>query len=444
MSYKFSQNAVSSSANEYGNYILKRGAGEIRKPSWQRTETVIRALPCWDFENDCWYPSRCSNAPMDFGDWIRRYDAVRSFGDHSVTFLLYDPVTNPHYDVQGNPCVVLYRAINNAITARQSEPDWPALLKGGAGRRAPLSRPSPIYIVRCGIFRIKNKDMVVDNRSPLGLAPSDPAFFMELPKSAGEKLVGLLEEQVEDYKGDAEDLVNRYRYGDIVSLDKGAYIHIFEEGSDPRANMQSVTDNAPKMLTVSSGARSNISGNNNRGFNVYDLFISPTWNGYGAQLNTPDLEQIVRGKQKPWEDCLQFLSNQEQAHLVQDGFPARAILYAWRDHPEWIKPETRSKAVAKVSVGMDVRDDNTCNNNFDRFSPPKPVKQEVQSNTRVGGWGNASHDDNVGDKSTDDVVPVSLQEAIAQAVMKPEMTVNEKEQSALVALENARKRVVRN
>jgi hypothetical protein len=355
--YRFAENAATSNANEYGNYILKRGAGEVRKPTWNRTETVVRFLPQFNFEAGIWEPFRRSPAPMDFGDWIRSYVAVRGFGESGITMLLYDPVANPAYDLQSNPCIILYRAINNAIDAKQCEPDWPALLRGGNNKRATLGRHGQIYIARCGIFRIKSKDMATGDRSPLGLATSDPAYFLELPKTAGEKLISLLEERNEDFQGDPEDWDNAYKCGDIVSLDKGAYVHIFEEGADPRANSGYQQGSAPRQLTVGTGGRGNYGGGGGGGTNFkgYDLFVDKTWNGFAAQLNSPELEQLIKNKQRPWEDCLQFFNHQEQAFLVQDGFPAGAIMYAWRDHPEWIKPETRSKAVNKVSVAMDTR-----------------------------------------------------------------------------------------
>jgi hypothetical protein len=351
--YRFSENAVSSTSNEFGNYILKRGAGEIRKPSWQRTETVVRFLPQWNFDGNEWEPYRRSPAPMDFGDWIRRYDAVRGFGENGVTFLLYDPIANPSYDLQTNPCIILHRAINQAIDNRQCEPDWPALLKGGPGRKAVLSKHSPIYLARAAIFRIKSKDMATGERAPLGLSNNDPGFFLEIPKSAGEKLIAMLEEKSEKAGIDVDDVDNYYKYGDIISLDKGAYVHIFEEGADPKNTYNATADNSPKQLAFSTGGKGNYGGGGGMQFKGYDMRIEKTWNGFSANLNTSDMERLIKGKQKPWEDCLQFFTHQEQAFLVQDGFPAKAILYAWRDHPEWIKDETRAKAVGRVSTAVE-------------------------------------------------------------------------------------------
>lgn len=400
--YRFSEIGVGSTANNYGNYILKPGAGEIRKPTWSRTETVIRILPQWNFDDNCWEPYRRSSAPMDFGDWIRRYDAVRSFGENGITMLLYDPTINPAYDLQTNPCVILYRAIDSAINARQSEPDWPALLRGGVGRKAWLTKPQSIYIVRCGIFRIKSKDMVDDDRAPLGLG-SDAPYFMELPRSAGEKLIAMLEEQNPDNAGDPTDYNDYFKYGDIVSLDHGAYIHIFEDGADPRDEQENMSS-APKQLTVPTGYGSRTYSANSNSFKGYDIYISDKWKGYSAQLNSADLIRIIRNKQRRWEDCLQFFTHQEQAFLIQDGFPPSAILYAWRDHPEWIKDETRSKAVGRVSESFNFSTPTPQTEKFRLMRNTESVLPKQQG--KVGGWGDKSFEDDEADLIKDSVVPV--------------------------------------
>lgn len=446
--YRFAENASSNNSNNYGNFILRRGAGEIRKPTWSRTETVIRILPCWNFSENRWEPMRYSQEPLSFSDWIRCYSAVRGFGESGITMLLNDPVMNPAYDLQSNPCVLLYRAISQSIDARQCEPSWPALLKGGPNRRAPLSRNQPIYLVRCGIFRIKSKDMATEDRSPLGLANTDPCYFMELPKTAGEKLIAMLEERNEEVQSD--DLNAIFKYGDIVSLDQGAYVHFFEEGADPRQDQAYNANSAPKQLTVGSGGRGNYaSGGGASQFKGFDLYIEKTWKGYSASLNTPDVERLIKSKQKPWEDSLQFYSHQEQAFLVQDGFPASAILYAWKDHPEWIKDETRSKAVGRVSAEVNpVRQTMmpaVTSASTGGYAPSTATKvtpasvDSITSNSKVGGWGNKSNSDETVDSNKDNVVPSGLSENSTS--VKTEVSDDRsREARALAALEAARAR----
>lgn len=445
--YRFADNAGTSQSNEYGNYILKRGAGEIRKPTWNRTETVVRFLPCWNFEESRWEPYRRSPSPMDLGDWIRRYDAVRGFGDKGVTMLLFDPIENPSYDIQSNPCVILYRAINSAIDNKVSDPEWPSLLRGAPGKGAPLKRQQSIYIARVGIFRINSKDMATADRAPLGLAATDPAYFLELPKTAGEKLISMMEEQVENYEGDPDDYDKMYKYGDLTSLDKGAYVHLFEEGADPRNNTS--YQGGQRQLTVGSGGRGNYSsGGGGQSFKGYDIFIDKTWNGFASTLNSPELEKLIKSKQRPWEDCLQFFDHQEQAFLIQDGFPASAILYAWRDHPEWIKDETRSRAVSRVSTigatagypGAQQAPQQQAPQAPARswqppvapsamLAPPAPVSTPPSDAVvpMAGGWGTQPSDD--------------LKDAAGAVAADGATAVKNREQKAMEALEAAKQRV---
>lgn len=430
--YRFADHAVTSTSNEFGNYILKKGAGEIRKPSWNRTLTTIRIIPSWDFDNQRWSPFRISQEVNQFGDWIRRYTAVRGFGERGITMLLNDPMVNRQYNVKSNPCVILRDAILNSITARQCEPDWPALLNGGAGKRAALSKHAEVYLVRAVIFKINNKDMATPERSPLGLANGDPCYFMELPITAGEKLVTMLEERNEtsDSDVDPDNYNSYYKYGDIVSLEHGAYVTIFQEGADLQQGNANVVQAQPRQLTVSTGPRGNYA-NKKESFSTYDVAIDKTWNGYGAPLNTPDFERILKAKQKSWEQSLQFFSHQEQAFLIQDGFPASAILYAWRDHPEWIKEETRSRAVGRVSVVTDVRPQQP------QESPMAPAKATTYAANaaEVGGWGAKQADD-----VKDDVVPSVLPAAATVTTTKPA----DKAEAAKVALDAARKRAKSN
>lgn len=430
---RFADTAFDSLSNEYGNYIFKRGMGEVRKPTWQKTTTVVRILPQYDFKSNTWSPFRYSPAPLDFGDWLRRYVSVRGFGTNGITLLLYDPEAHANYDINTNPCVVLFKAINSAIDMRVCDPEWPSLLKGAAGRRAVLSRHQPVYLARCGIFCIKSKDMATNDHSPLGLDNRDPPFFIELPKTAGEKILSLLEEKTEDYQGEPDDYDAAYKFGDIVSLDKGAFVHIYEEGTDTRTSAEQTTS-APRQLSVSTGGRGNYGGGGGDKFKGYDAHITKTYNGYSANLNSPELERLIKSKQRPWEECLNFMSHTEQAHLIQTGFPASAILYAFKDHPDWILDTTRSAAVGRTSVSTDTRVSYPQDRGFAQ-TPQPAIRSSAEG---VGGWGaRSSFDTEPKDGVKDAVVPGSIPDGgSATAVADPP----EVESKAMAALAAARAR----
>jgi hypothetical protein len=413
--YSMSQHGQGSTDN-FGNMILRSGGGNLRRPSWDKTETVVRFLPCIDPDGN-WTPFRNSMSPRDFGDWLRGYPAVRNFGENGgVTMLLFNQVEQPAYDMHQNPCVMLYDAVNNAIRNKQERPGWASLTKGGPGKGPVLSRPTDVYLARAAIFRIKNEDKATGDRSPIGLSVGEPAMFLEMSDSAGRALIEMLEERDNDYEfptdGDI-DFNLAYKSGDIIALDKGAFVHFYQFGYDPRENA-SAASQGPRQVVVG-GSRG---GKSNEPAKRYACFTSPEWKGFAPQFNSEELEDIIRGKAiRPWDDSvhgpgtgvLNFMSPEGQARVLQerDCFPADMFLYAWQDHPDWIIERTRDRAAGRTGVLMP--DSNTGRWNSgpgghdgptgpvgaparNPVNPPttpaaKPQQTPRQSG-KVGGWGN--------------------------------------------------------
>lgn len=355
--YRMSQQGISSRDTNFNNKVIKDGMGKIRRPSWckenETNETVFRILPHLGQDGN-WEPFRYSNSLRDYGDWIRRYDAVRSFGANGHTWLLYDPVRQPGYSLDANPAVILYRSIDRAVAAGQDQQGWAALLRGSAGRGAPLSKPTEIYVVRAAIFKINNKDIVVGERSPLGLNDQDLPYFMELPQSAGQALLSKLELRNEQYEGtpesDPDFFHNSYLYGDIVDLSKGAFVRIFREGCDPEAAVAQAQTAGTRQVVVGGGRGIYQNQQQKKAENRFDCDLTPTWNGWTAVLADEQgaTDALLRKNARPWEDVLNFPTHEQQAAWINDSFPASAILYAFRDHPEWISEGTRAKAVDRT------------------------------------------------------------------------------------------------
>jgi hypothetical protein len=335
--------------NEFGNYILKPGAGQIRKPSWNRTETVVRLLP--GPENGGWTLFKRSIEPGDFGDWLRGYSAIRNFGQKGLTFLLYDHVANPNYQIAENPCMVLYNAIQRSIDEKCCAPDWPALLKGGGGRSAILTKPKALTLSRCAFYAHKSKALVSEATLPLGLKPADKPAWIELTSTITEKLLSQIDEPKRDFQGGPTDKFDPhayYAYGDIIALNHGAFVHIYEEGADPRALAQAAAAPTRRMSPGMASGRGGSGGGED--IHGYDCHLSDGWQGWSPDLS--DFDQILRGKLKSWDDSLLFMTDLQQAHLIQDGFPASAIVYAFRDRPEWIKEETHDRLRNPVSANF--------------------------------------------------------------------------------------------
>lgn len=474
--YSMSQHGQGSTDN-FGSLVFRPGAGNRRSPSWDKTETVVRILPCLSPDRQTWEPFRNSMAPRDFGDWMRVYAAVRAFGEqNAVTMLLYNPIDEPAYDVHQNPCVMLYDAINQAIRNKQEQPGWASLTKGGAGRGPALSRPTDLYLVRAGIFRIKNEDKATSDKSPLGLSAGEPAMFLEMTESAGRALVDMLEERDPDYQFPADGSVDynqAYRAGDIVSIDKGAFVHFYQEGFDPR-EMQQTQASGPRQVVVG-GNRGAGGGRAGEPAKRYACFYSHEWKGFSPQFDIPEVEETIRKKDRPWDDTimgpgtgvLNFMDHATQARVLQerDSFPADVFLYGWRDHKEWIIQRTKDRAAGRVSVGVPEGQAQ----NLPQRNPvapatlpalggpaPAPAAAPVAAKQtgKVGGWGNKAWEGAEGDvnaaatTTTDPATPTvdadsgEVHAETAVAVAEP-VAANEKEAAAMKAMEDARRRASR-
>jgi hypothetical protein len=472
--YSMSQHGQGSTDN-FGNMILRAGAGNLRRPSWDKTETVVRLLPCLDPDGN-WTPFRNSMAPRDFGDWIRGYPAVRNFGENGgVTMLLFNQVEQPAYDMHQNPCVMLYDAVNNAIRNKQEKPGWASLTKGGPGKGPVLSRPTDVYLARAAIFRIKNEDKATNDRSPMGLSAGEPAMFLEMSDSAGRALIDMLEERDQDYEFPADGNIDfnlAYKSGDVIALNKGMFVHFYQFGFDPRDN-NTAPSQGPRQVVV--GGRG---GKSTEPAKRYACFTAPEWKGFSPQFDTPELEEIIRRKaSRPWDDSLHgpgtgvlnFLSSEEQARVLQerDCFPANVFLYAWQDHPDWIIERTRDREVARTTFAMPGQGTGRWNSetpaNVGQPLPRNPVNPAANQDTpkpqqapkqtgKVGGWGNkaweetaegeqpkaATVDETVRPPEIGEQTPDEAQPAPAADNANTVVPANEREAAALKAMEEAK------
>lgn len=344
--YSFAHQGAAASAStgaSVGKHVLRRVPGvDFWSPSWGE-ETVIRCFPAVSPDDRTQFdPYRLSSGYCDFGDWIRVYEAVRNFGNPGVTMLLHNGM-NQSYDAQlMNPCWILYRAINQALNQGQGLPEWFPLTKGSQGKGAVLSKPSKLYLVQCAIFRHKSKDTFGPGKPPLGAASDGPTIVMGLPPTAGEALVQQLEEKTEDWKGEPDDPA-QYKYGDVVGVDAGGFVHIYELGKDPRARFNTARQGASPTSIYSAAPNAPKGYGGGMEAKGYGVFITKTLDGGDNDIpaSLTGFEDLIRSKWKKWDDILEFKDDEEQAHLIAPLFPASAILYAWRDHPSWIPESVR-------------------------------------------------------------------------------------------------------
>lgn len=346
--YSVKDHAQLNGESKIGSHVIKRSANcSYWKPSWNKTKTCIRVYPGLDPDD----PSktdvfRVSSDYNDFGDWVRTYPAVRNFGDPGITMLLYDPANTDVYNVDTNPCSILYRAIESACKAGQGKPEWYPLREYTHGRGRILSKPTQLGLVQCAIFCHNNKDFCENGSPPKGGAPEDRPVVFELSISAVKTLFDMLEKKEEDWKGEPDD-PRQYQYGDIVSFDQGAYVWLFEKGTD--VSVGGTKKEAPR--TAFGGSRKTGPSGNDQEFRGFDCLITQEYNGIPADI-PEELEPTIKEKIKPWDEIIQFYTDDEQAHLLNGCFPASAVLFAFRDHPEWIDSTTKRLAVGTKQVDM--------------------------------------------------------------------------------------------
>lgn len=341
--YVFGQHGGSDSTSK-GVFYLKPGCGaDVWSPSnADNAFMTVRLLPVRNPDNPtAWEPYRISPEPNAFGDWIRHFPACRKLGDPSVTFIYKDP-RDESVDGQMTPGAILHRAIEARVRAK-TDPGWGGYLQGSAGKSALLSRPSEVFLMQCVI--------VATNGQPkmLGANANDPVIVLALSGGVGKSLVEQLNRTREGYAGDMTDYPNSMAFGDPVSLQHGMFLTIYRKSDgDPRT--RGGQNMAAQMPMIGGNRPAFGSGGNSRTEIGFDCFLEPTY--AGMQANWSSYDSFFASRAKAWDEILYFPTVQEQAKLLADKFPADMIVYAWREHPDWIPEHVQRAAVAAHSVAM--------------------------------------------------------------------------------------------
>jgi len=350
--YSFSRNGASSMNRRQGAHIVKNNLVDHISPCWGDGVTVIRPLPLLETRDDGakqWTPYRRTGQPdsLNFGDWIRRYDAVRKFGDPGVTMIISNPDDPNEPPLDETPSWVLYNAIKRAIREKVEQPGWASLLEGGNNRGAVLSRPTEVYLVPCLLMQNKMEKYM----PPKGFNATDKPQLMELSSGAGNTLIAEMNKPREGSQAVDGDWENMYENGDPVSLEYGRYITFYRlSDGDPRvANTQQPQTQHGQALWTSQRQNPRQQQQRSREVNGFGCFLETTFDQNSANLSQYANELAT--KSFSWDDVLWFPTLEEQARILADKFPANAIMYAWDDHRSWIPDGVREKAVAAHSVG---------------------------------------------------------------------------------------------
>lgn len=325
--YSFKRHgATSRKQGRLGDHVLKSNSGcDVWTPSWNHTTTVFRPFPVpslHDSSQMCEFQK--SDEPGDWDDWIRGYPAVRSWGDPGVTFLLYDP-TDDSYDVTANPAWILWRCIDGQVSSGQAPAAWKELTERGQNRGPLIASPKDLYLMQGAILEHKSKPY----NPPRGGGESDPPLVLECTSTVLESLLPALDEMPDGF--------------DPISLEvgKGGAFRIYQMGGSADPNISAGGGFG--------GARSGFTRREERVIG-YGVKCVTEWNGISCDLSS--VAEMIKSKTKAWDDIIQIMDHEQQAHLLAKHFPPDVIWAAFSDHRHegWI-PERVERAITQpVSV----------------------------------------------------------------------------------------------
>lgn len=296
--------------SRYGNFILKKNApAQIWSPSYNGTLNTCRILPAKDPEDQQKFlPTKIddgSDEPV-FSDWIRRYPIVKFFGNPSFEMALADSSVELAELKLTNPCWILVRAIERAIERGQEKSGWGRLVKG---KQRVLPAPTQAFFCQTFLFKHKSKNFYClggagkKAEPPKGSRNDDHVVLMNLPKTAGQALLRCMEDGKENFERDP------------VDLNGGAFVHIFERGTDPLGRASGHVENTD----VYAGGDGDGGGDSQ--FKGYDVALTQNLDDNPRLLPMlVNKVELVRQKVKPFDELIAVHSADEQLAIICKSF----------------------------------------------------------------------------------------------------------------------------
>lgn len=334
--------------------------------------TVVRPYPCRGYGDDSenFLPYRLDPGGKNFFLWMLQLPCADRVGTTPTSYLLHNPFEDGQFfNVQANPLSVLTRAVSAAVKKGQGKAEtwskalggsfqptdkqileWSGMREGDKGAKKALSAPTYIFLMQ-GLVPCLGGDV---KWGPDKVAPGwgEKAAVIGLTASLGGKLLKLLNEENENFRGDPADFERRYVHGDPVSPDSGRYIYIYPEGGDPRESKQNMPTNYDPLSSTghkSSGGRGGHA--EEREFAGFDCHIDKTFQNQPATLNRPNQRIFLLNQWRYWEDILFFPTIVEQVQILSEVLPASMLEYAFvGEHDNWLTPEIRAKITMAKSA----------------------------------------------------------------------------------------------
>ena len=334
--------------------------------------TVFRPFPCRSFSDpyNSFEPYRKDPGGRNyFGFWRVRIPTAWKIGNPSTSFFMHNPFGGSVYDPRLTPLSILCRAIMYAVKKGQGKakewasmtvrrpfnPDpqtlleWDGMMDGEAATRALLSHGTDICLMQ-GAILLHGGEPTPPGQPPIGWGKDNKTCVFGITSGCDALMLDQLNAEVPNYRGDPANFEARYVDGDPVALESGRYLYVYPKTGDPRkAQYQSQPTQDAFANTQGATTTQRSRGAKKRDDIGYGCHFEKSFQGRTASL--AGAREMVRDKWIHWQELLWFPTQVEQAHMLGNILPAAALVYAFAgEHDEWLSPEVRSKAVARVSA----------------------------------------------------------------------------------------------
>jgi len=356
------------------------------RPDWEDGHTIVRPLPALNPDDPGGDPDPVGeideSGRFQPTDWVRQVPAIHYWGteNNKVSFLLGDPGTNPlGVDLRDNPAEVLYRNIRSVADNTKSTSIDKYVLRWGklvTARTKIISPPTSMIFMFVIVYK-KGKKYYFGKkaeRAPLGLAEDDPVTLLQVKGSPWSKTgtVARLQQAIlgmsPEWDGEPTDWENSLVNGDMVGLDSGRFITLYNGEKEPMlesgGSLDDIDDDA---LVLAGGVNPQAGAPQSGSFEGYRIMVTDKLHLDGALskrtaklVNTPQwpFRDMAMSKLVFFDDVLQFPCIEEQCLLIAKALRGVGdmIEFGWRAHPEFMTAEVKqilANSTQMLIPGMD-------------------------------------------------------------------------------------------
>ena len=356
-----------------GNYLLTpqgKKTMDLVYTKFTEGPLTFRALPTFDI--DVWNesidetgqavkkfaPYRTGPEPDQRSDFFRTYPAVfyLGSGDNTSTFILYDPAgPDAEFAAMENPYLILHGAVRKAVYKDQTHTYWlPLIDRKSGGKDTLLQKPSTLYFFQGIVFAAGKRDYLKQGETPLGLHKKHRLPLIVLKNSAGSAVTQMLDKLQPGVDPMENDWTKVLAHGDVVGLDSGAFITVYNPDKDlalvdPQFTESSaVAAETEQGFGVSDDSETvGSAGGGSDDFKGYAARIDKHMVYRGrqtkrhARFDTEQLERHLLSKAQWFDDIIRVPSFEEQSLMIAKAMSGyRQVLeYAWRDYPQYLGEE---------------------------------------------------------------------------------------------------------